>query len=193
VKRTIAVLGFTCLALAGAGAAAQTPPAKPAAPAPAPPPQAKPCTGPEFHQLDFWLGDWDLTHRSRVARDKDEWQDGKATNSIRAILDGCAVEEHFEDASQGYRGQSDSVYNPALHKWQQTWVDNGGEYLDFTGSFENGRMILSTPGKIGNQDGVKRMVFHDIKPDSFDWDWENSIDGGKTWVTMWKIHYARRK
>jgi hypothetical protein len=192
VKRAITVLGFTCLALTAVGtAAAQTPPAKPVAPAPAP--QPKPCMGPEFHQLDFWLGDWDLTHRSRVARDKDEWQDGKATNSVRSILDGCAVEEHFADASQGYRGQSDSVYNPALHRWQQTWVDNQGEYLDFTGSFENGRMTLSTPGKIGDKDGVKRMVFHDIKADSFDWDWENSIDGGKTWVAMWKIHYARRK
>jgi hypothetical protein len=198
VKRAIPVLGFTCLALAAAGAAlSQTAPAQPAAPAkPATPPatpEPPPCSAPELHQLDFWVGDWDLTHRARVARDKDEWQDGTGTNSVRKILDGCVVEEHFEDKKEGFRGQSVSTYDPMHHQWLQTWVDNSGAYLPFTGGFENGRMILSQPAKIGGKDGIKRMVFHDIKPDSFDWDWENTIDGGKTWVTMWKIHYTRHK
>jgi len=197
VKRTIAVVGLTCLALAGAGAAAaQTQPAKPAAPpappaaVPAPTPAPPPCAGPEFHQLDFWIGDWNLTHRARVARDKDEWTDGTGTNSIRKILDDCVVEEHFEDKANAFRGQSASVYDPQRHLWQQTWVDNAAGYLVLTGTFENGRMTLQTPVL---ENRTKRMVFHDIKPDSFDWDWESSIDGGKTWVAMWKIHYARRK
>jgi hypothetical protein len=197
VKRAIPVLGFTCLALAAGAAVSQTPPAPPAppaaAPAPSAPPAPPPCAGPEFHQLDFWIGDWNLTHRARVARDKDEWQDGTGTNSIRSVLDGCVIEEHFEDKSQGFHGQSVSMYNPALHKWQQTWVDNADTYLLFTGGLENGRMILSTAATIDGKPAVKRMVFHDVKPDSFDWDWENSIDGGKSWVAMWKIHYTRRK
>jgi len=211
VKRAIPFLALTCLTLAGVAALAgvsaaaaantaaqSTPPAgQTAAPAPTPTPEPKPCTGPEYRQLDFWIGDWDLTHRQRVARDKDQWQDGKATNSIRPILDGCVIEEHFSDAGQGFVGQSVSMYNPALKKWQQTWVDNSNEYLDFTGNFTgsgaDGKMILSRPAKVQGKDGFQRMVFRDIKPDSFDWDWENSIDGGKTWVTMWKIHYNRRK
>ncbi len=197
MKRAIPVLGLTCLALAVAAVAvSQTAPAQPAAPAPAKPaaaPEPPPCSAPEFHQLDFWVGDWDLTHRARVARDKDQWQDGTGTNSVRKILDGCVVEEHFEDKSQGFKGQSVSTYDLMRHQWLQTWVDNSGEYLPFTGGLENGKMILSQPAKINGKDGIKRMVFHDIKPDSFDWDWENTIDGGKTWVTMWHIHYTRHK
>jgi Protein of unknown function (DUF1579) len=190
------VFGFTCLSLAALGATlgAQTQPAKPTPPAPtAAPPAPPPCSGPEFRQLDFWIGDWNLTHRARVARDKDQWEEGTATNSVRAILGGCVIEEHFEDKAQGFQGQSASMYNPDKKIWQQTWVDNQNSYLVFTGGMENGRMILSTPAMIGDHPGVKRMVFSNIKPDSFDWDWENTIDGGKTWVTMWKIHYARRK
>jgi hypothetical protein len=199
IKRAIPLLGFLCLALVGLGTAAvsQTPPAgsAPATPpaptaaapaAPAPPP----CAAPEFHQLDFWVGDWNLTHRARTARDKDEWTDGTGTNSVRKILKGCVIEEHFEDKAGDFMGQSASVYDPAQHQWRQTWVDDSAGYLVLRGNFENGRMVLQTPVE---KNATKRMVFHDIKPDSFDWDWESSTDAGKTWVTMWKIHYARRK
>jgi hypothetical protein len=37
-----------------------------------------------------------------------------------------------------------------------------------------------------------RMVFTNIKPDSFDWRWEASTDGGKTWQVNWPIHYKRK-
>jgi hypothetical protein len=196
VKRAIPIFALICLELTcrvamPASAAAQAQPAPAAAPAPAPPPP--PCTAPEFHQLDFWVGDWNLTHRARVARDKDEWTDGTGTNSVRKILKGCVIEEHFEDKAGDFTGQSASVYDAAQHQWRQTWVDDSAGYLVLTGGFTggaDGKMILQTAVE---KDATKRMVFHDIKPDSFEWDWESSKDGGKTWVTMWKIHYARRK
>jgi hypothetical protein len=40
---------------------------------------------------------------------------------------------------------------------------------------------------------INRMVFYKIKPDSFDWNWEASTDGAKTWKTDWHIHYERKK
>jgi hypothetical protein len=38
---------------------------------------------------------------------------------------------------------------------------------------------------------LARMVFLNIKPDSFDWHWESSTDG-KTWKLNWPIHYQRK-
>jgi hypothetical protein len=40
--------------------------------------------------------------------------------------------------------------------------------------------------------GLQRMVFKNISPDEFDWSWEASKDGGKTWTVVWPIHYKRR-
>src|SRR5690348_4622857 len=84
-------------------------------------------------QFDFWLGEWDLT-----------WQDGgQATNTISTILDGKVIFESFDASpSDSFKGLSFSVYNPTLDRWQQTWVDNRGAYLDFTGAFRDGKMIL---------------------------------------------------
>jgi hypothetical protein len=44
-------------------------------------------------------------------------------------------------------------------------------------------------------DGTKimqRMVFKNITPNSFDWSWEASKDGGKTWQVQWPIKYTRK-
>ncbi len=79
-----------------------------------------------------------------------------------------------------------------LNEWKQTWVDNQGGYLDFTGNFNNNKMILhrSAIDKNGNK-FMQRMIYYNITENSFDWNWEISKDNGKTWNSRWQIHYSR--
>jgi hypothetical protein len=86
---------------------------------------------------------------------------------------------------------STSVYNVVSGKWQQTWVDNQGAYLDFVGEFANAKMILSRQAHIDGQSFQQRMVWYDITPDRLEWNWERSTDEGQTWQVLWAIHYAR--
>jgi hypothetical protein len=148
-------------------------------------PQPPPCAAPEFRQFAFWVGEWDA-----------RWEGGEGSNSITSILDGCVILESFDSrgpAQGGLRGMSVSAYNPALGKWQQTWVDNQGGYLDFAGEFKDGKMVLSRQASLGGKEFLQRMVWRDFKPDSFVWDWERSDDGGKTWLLRWQIRYTRKK
>ncbi len=39
----------------------------------------------------------------------------------------------------------------------------------------------------------QRMIWYNISKDAFDWNWEASTDGGKTWKVNWQIHYTRKK
>jgi len=90
------------------------------------------------------------------------------------------------------RGTSLSTFDVASGGWKQTWVDNEGGYLDFTGEFKNGEMILQ---REAIRNGVKipqRMVWKNITANEMDWSWEASRDGGKTWQVQWPIHYKRR-
>jgi hypothetical protein len=92
------------------------------------------------------------------------------------------------------RGKSVSIFDARAGKWKQTWVDNEGGYLDFMGEFKDGQMTLGR--EVTRPDGTKgmqRMVFKNIAPNEFDWSWEGSKDGGKTWHVVWPIHYKRRK
>lgn len=140
---------------------------------------------------DFWMGTWDLSWTGANG------QEEKGRNVITKILDGKVLQENFEaleGAQKGYKGQSMSVYNPATKTWYQTWMDNQGGNINFTGEVDEDRKIFKTA--IQNRNGqqvISRMVFYDIKADSFNWDWESTTDGGSTWNLNWRIKYARSK
>ena len=140
----------------------------------------------EAQQFDFWLGEWDLT-----------WDGGgRGSNSISRILDGQVIQEQFTSFSTSadekpFRGLSLSVFVPELGRWRQTWVDSGGNYMDFLGSFDNGKMALSMERTVNGQPTTYRMVFYNVAERSLDWDWESSLNGGQTWQLLWRIHYQR--
>ena len=147
-----------------------------------------PCAAAEQKELDFWVGEWDLTWPGQNKGDVDH-----GTNSIRRIMDGCVVQENFSGgASMHLRGTSVSTFDLKSRHWKQTWVDNEGGYLDFVGDFKDGKMILEREAVRNGKKIVQRMVWKNITPNEFDWSWEASQDGGKTWQVNWPIHYKRR-
>ncbi len=148
------------------------------------------CASPEFRQFDFWVGEWEL---SWPASETSGRKPGRGTNRIERALDDCVIVEHFVGTpSMDLRGMSVSTFNKRKGKWQQTWVDNSGGYLDFVGEFKDGQMILAREAVVSEaRKFLQRMVWKNIQPDSLDWSWERSDDGGQTWKVLWPIHYQR--
>ena len=137
-------------------------------------------TNPE-NQFDFWLGEWDCA-----------WgEDGKGANHVHYIMDGKVIQENF--TAPDLKGISFSVYDPERQLWCQTWVDNYGSYLDFTGNFEEGKMILSREAIVKGEACKQRMVWYNLEGDQFDWNRERSDDGGITWLVLWQIKYNRKQ
>jgi len=136
--------------------------------------------------FDFWVGNWAITYTN--------YQGNKveANNSITKILDGTVLEENFNDPGTGLKGKSLSVYNPRTRTWHQAWADNQGSYYDFVGEIDGKNRIFRT--KMVEKDGkqiIQRMRFYDITKNSLTWDWESSIDNGKTWTLAWRLNYTR--
>ena len=154
---------------AGQAAQAQAPPAH--------------CAAPDGQSFDFWIGEWNLT-----------WgEEGRGTNTVRRTLGSCVIEESFAGNMSGgrYLGKSVSVYDADEHEWKQTWVDSHGDYLDFSGSYHDSRMVLSREAARNGKPFLQRMVWYNIREDSLDWNWEKSTNGGETWDVMWHIQYRR--
>ena len=132
-------------------------------------------------QFDFWLGEWSL-----------HWgEDGAGKNRVERILDGKVIQENF--TGPDLAGISVSVYDASRGLWCQTWVDNNGSYLDFTGGFDDGKMILTRDAIVRGEKCKQRMLWFEINADKFEWNWERSDDGGQTWRVLWNIHYTRKK
>jgi len=151
---------------------------QPAAPSP-------PCKGPEYRTLDFWVGDW-------IAED----DKGVAIGTNRITRDeygDCIITEHFRMNDGSMVGHSVSTYRPGLKQWRQNWVDSQNGYFDLVGGpvtgsdhifyFENKRVTDAQP--------YQRMIFQDVKPDSFVWRWQRKARAEDAWVDSWVIHYRR--
>lgn len=170
------------------------------APAPATPassPIASKCASPEYRQLDFWIGDWDLVLRGREGLDAATWTEARGTNHVEAILGGCAIEESFraDGPGEAWSGKSLSRWIEAEHKWRQTWVDDQGGYLAFTGGAARdgaGAILTGEPRTVAGVTRQMRMVFGDVTASSLTWRWEGTRDGGATWSPVLVIAYTRR-
>ena len=150
--------------------------------------QKPPCgSRPESSQFDFWTGAWDLTWPAT------ETDAGRGTNTITREHAGCVVHERFA-AENGFEGESVSVYNPRTETWQQTWVDNQGGYLLFTGDLAGDEPQLRSAAftNAQGQEQINRMTWRNITDDALDWHWQRSTDGGETWEDAWVIRYTRR-
>src|SRR4029453_9038060 len=95
------------------------------------------CTSAESKQLDFWVGEWELSYPGN---------DGKPANSrnrITKILDGCVILEEFT-GTPGTKldGKSFSTYDRSTKRWKQTWIDNTASYLDFASDRVDGNMAF---------------------------------------------------
>ena len=152
-------------------------------------PPAYGCDGPESKQLDFWVGEWEASYAgpNNTA--------GKSRNRITKIMDGCVVLEEFAGApGTKLNGHSVSTFDRATKQWKQTWVDNTASYLDLVGGpAEGGKFVFARETERQGKKVRQRMVFQDIKPDSFKWLWQRSDDNGATWATGWEIDYKRVK
>ncbi len=109
------------------------------------------CAGPEFRQLDFWLGDWDAEWGASPGTPA-----GTGSNHITKSYEGCVIEEHFDGRpGQHLMGHSVSVYFAPTRQWRQTWVDNEGGYIDLAGGAAAERRLRADDA--GAPELIRRM------------------------------------
>ncbi len=164
-----------------AAAAAQA--ATPAQAAPAAPPRPT-CDAPEYRQLDFWAGEWDVFDTATG--------ESVGTSRIEPIMNRCSIKESY-DAPQapggGYAGTSYSGYDRKDGKWHQLYVDMVGNVTWFTGGLEGTDLVMTAPGRPGR---LQRMVYRPHADGSVQQIGTVSPDGGATWKPGYDYTYRRR-
>lgn len=151
----------------------------------------KPCSGPEFRQFDFWIGEWEV-----FAPNGKKGGDSK----ISILLDSCVIFEEWTSANsqQGliYSGKSFNLYNAATRQWQQTWVDNTGNTTEFLrGEAVNGKIVYYAD-KVTDPKGKifkRRLTFSKLSDNKVRQLGERSDDEGKTWSVEYDLEYRKRK
>ena len=147
------------------------------------PPQF-PCKDePRFAEFDFWVGEWDV-HTA----------DGTYAghNRIAKAEGGCVLLENWAGASGG-TGMSINYLEQSSGDWVQIWNAAGGTQIDIRGGLtDDGMSLVGKIHYIANSttadfrglwtlldDGRIRQFF------------EQSNDGGETWVPWFEGFYTR--
>ena len=170
------------LLLTGGAALADTPPPAPAGPKP--PAPGERCKQPEFHQFDFWLGEWDVTSQGKPA----------GHSHIEAILLNCAVSENWS-GTQGGNGKSYNSYDPLTKHWQQFWVSEQANTLLLRGGLQGASMVMvgEHPSPQDGKPQQERITWTPNADGSVRQLWEQSNDSGKTWAVAFDGLYRHAK
>jgi len=148
----------------------------------------KPCAYTnENRQFDFWLGEWNVeTTQGAIPAGQ---------SKIELILLDCVVLEQWQSNGNPYSGKSYNIYNTALKRWEQFWVDNVGGNIFFYGNLKDGVMDYYTDG-LPQPDGTnlkRHLQFFKLGPDKVRQFSQGSSDDGKTWHVEYDFTYIRKK
>lgn len=150
------------------------------------PEQPIPCSTPEYRQMDFWIGDWEV---------KNPKGEIVGTNRIDQILGTCVLMENWKGKG-GSNGHSFNIYNVQKQRWEQTWVDNSGSVIYFHGVWneEAGQIAYFAEAVTRkNKPLLYRMIFTPKEDGSVNQLWEASTDMGQDWKTLFNGTYRKKK
>jgi hypothetical protein len=172
LRTASAALAFAFIAPAGADPLAATP-------------TSPHCSAAEYHQLDFWIGDWDTFEADAPTGPS------IARARVEPIAQGCAIHELYEQ-TDGLVGDSILSWDPVRKQWQQTWVTNRGSLMVLWGDFKNGAMILEGESHLRDGKSVMQRITWKVQDDGVRESAVLSKDGGKTWTPAFDVLFRRR-
>ena len=146
---------------------------------------AYPCAHtPGFADFDFWLGEWDV----HVASGQKAGE-----NSITRQERGCVLVERWRNTAGG-TGMSVNYLDLITNEWVQVWNAEGGSQINVRGGLtDDGMAMKGTLHNVANGTTLPFRALWTPLPDGrvrqF---FEQSNDGGETWVPWFEGFYTRK-
>ena len=137
----------------------------------------------ESRQLDFWLGDWNVTYPGMP---------GSARSQVSLDLDKCLLVESW-DGGKGHSGKNMFAYSSDDGHWHGMFADNQGRVHVFEGKVAPGSAEFTGPSRgPDGQTVLNRIRVVRLAANKVDQSWEKSADHGVTWTMEFEGEYSRK-
>lgn len=140
------------------------------------------CAAPEYRQLDFKIGEFDVTGIGGARAGE---------SVVESVLQGCLLVEHWTGAISG-KGRATIFYDRQQQRWHQLYVTDDGDIIRLEGHFEGTALVLLGRNNFDVFDGLHRMIWSPLPDGGVLQQWEISRDDGATWTKVHVGTYARR-
>jgi len=147
--------------------------------------QAYPCVHKEgFADFDFWIGEWEV----HVAGGQKAGE-----NSITRQERGCVLVERWQNTAGG-TGMSINYLDLAANEWVQIWNAEGGSQINVRGGLtDEGMAMEGTIHYVANGTTAPfRALWSPLADGRVRQYFEQSNDGGETWVPWFEGFYTRK-
>ncbi|MEO7997675.1 MAG: hypothetical protein ABI852_09530 [Gemmatimonadaceae bacterium] len=141
---------------------------------------------PDYQQLAFWVGDWDVY---------DSLGSRYATQNVHAIVDGCAITADWIGRA-GNKGFSVSAFDLRKREWKQVYVSNqtptpSGVPVRHSDSTYHGPGVRFIPSLdvAAGEVARSRVTIMPLSGHRAVQLFEDSPDSGKTWHTIFKAEH----
>ncbi len=144
------------------------------------------CDDPPHHQLDFWVGEWEVFdgENNRVG-----------TSVLAKAMNGCAIDVHWLDPD-GSKVWEIFYYEIASKTWKQVWIGDNGATKERVRVDQLKDGSVRFLGEVRHRDGTSHQDRSTVTPvagGNVHQVIETSSDGGRTWAVSFDAEYRRRK
>ncbi len=141
-----------------------------------------------YHQLDFWLGSWQVFDEEGVLQ---------GANEIEKVLKGCLVVENWHGTASG-EGKSWFYYNTHTKRWKQVWITTraaepgGMKEKELIETFADGGVRFQGRIHVGTgQTILDRTTLAPLPDGRVRQTIEISRNNGETWEPTFDAYYVR--
>lgn len=152
-----------------------------------------------FHDFDYLVGKWTVTHHKLKARlaNSHDWVDFTGKSDLKLILNGYGTfdENEIDQPEGAYKGVTIRTFDPKTGLWSVYWLDSR-----FPGVMDNTPLKGNFDGDVGtfyaddtfNGKPIRvRFSWKFERPNNAHWEQAFSPDGGKNWETNWTMEFTR--
>lgn len=139
------------------------------------------CTDPVYRQLDFKIGEFEVTGIGGEPAGK---------SKVESVLGGCLLVEHWRGAISGY-GRAHMFFDKSDQLWRLVYVTDDGATMYLSGKFQGDTLILTGENDLDGMVGLHRMSFSPLPDGENKQNWELSSDKGATWNVIHVGSYRR--
>lgn len=149
------------------------------------------CTVGPTAQFGRYIGDWDIQDW-QLSKDGKTWTEQKGARwNFTCFGNGVAVQDFWMPNAGGF-GTNLRMYNPKTEKWDIAWTATGAPGFSHITAEQDeaGNIVMHYISPKLNP--PRRITFFPPTDEGWNWKMEQSFDGEKSWVEVYRIKATPR-
>ncbi|MCB0488491.1 MAG: hypothetical protein R2820_05460 [Cyclobacteriaceae bacterium] len=151
---------------------------------PKPPP---PCTSASHNLIKPLLGTWE-----EYELDDKNKETFIGVLQVQLVAGGCAIAQRFMSPDSTFSYTTQGHVNPGSGFWEEKYVFSNGATADYQWIVDKGDIVQRRVGGSKQIDYLHQLRFTELNKSGYLVVAEQSVDGGRTWVTKEKTRVKRR-